>query len=146
MNDEIMLRQKVREAIQAERLPASHPEHTWGGPGSGAECTLCGAVIGPDALELELEFGRGNGGPGAGSYHVHTKCFAIWESERSADQKNAGSNGDTDPTCVLQALSLTADGSVTNPGSNGAGNLPRKGHDGTIAGSEREPGQEGERT
>ena len=42
MIDECTLREKVREVLQAEKLPNRRPDRTWGGPGVGADCAICG--------------------------------------------------------------------------------------------------------
>ena len=61
-------------------LPARRPDSIWGGPGAGACCTLCGACLSDDEMELEVEFSREDG-LGADKYHVHVSCFAVWEAE-----------------------------------------------------------------
>jgi len=55
-----------------------------GGPGIGAECGVCGVPVPADETEFELQFARDGGNPGLGDkYHVHLRCFAAWEVERS---------------------------------------------------------------
>lgn len=61
-------------------LPARRPDSIWGGPGGGACCTICGAQLSDDEMELEIEFAREDGF-GADRYHVHVSCFAAWEAE-----------------------------------------------------------------
>ncbi len=83
MSEESTLRQKAREAIEAGRLPSRHPERTWGGPGSGARCAICGECVRSDEMEFELEFARAELDEPAPEYlHVHIRCFAAWEFER----------------------------------------------------------------
>jgi hypothetical protein len=41
VNDEGTLREKAREVFQAGKLPNRRPDRTWGGPGVGADCTIC---------------------------------------------------------------------------------------------------------
>ena len=61
-------------------LPERRPDGIWGGPGAGASCTICGAGVSRDEVELEIEFARGDG-PGVDRYYVHVSCFAAWEAE-----------------------------------------------------------------
>ena len=86
MSDNPVLREKAREVIQAGTLPNRFPERTWGGPGVGADCTICNVPVTRDELEFEIEFannGEGNGnGETPQSHHVHIRCFAIWDQER----------------------------------------------------------------
>jgi hypothetical protein len=72
MPDEIRLRQQAREAIQNGKLPTRAPDRTWGGPGVGVECSVCGRAVTKAELEFEIEFAR-NG----------VRCFAAWEFERN---------------------------------------------------------------
>jgi hypothetical protein len=65
MPDEPILRQKAREAVQQGKLPARRPDPTWGGPGFGAHCTICGLPVVRDEVESEIEFAR-DGEPGVG--------------------------------------------------------------------------------
>lgn len=88
-NDECALREKAREAIRRGRLPKGKPDRTYGGPGSGMACVVCGVVVTRDDVELEIEFGRHGAMPGSDCYHVHPRCFIAWEFEgRSIDAGN----------------------------------------------------------
>ena len=71
MNNEATLREKAREAIQSGKLPATKPSRTWGGPGSGTECSVCGEPVKPDQMELEIEY-RPNGGTPASTITTST--------------------------------------------------------------------------
>jgi hypothetical protein len=82
MSDESTLREKARNVIHAGTLPNRRPDRTWGGPGAGVDCTICGMPVKHDDVELEIEFDRDDDDPDPGTYRVHTPCFAIWESER----------------------------------------------------------------
>jgi hypothetical protein len=86
MPDEPMLRQKAREAVRTGKLPARHPDRTWGGPGVGAPCTICELPVTKDQMELEIQFAHDGAVPGLDKFHVHVRCFAAWEFER----KHAG--------------------------------------------------------
>ena len=80
--DEFELRERVREAIRAGTLPDRDADRTWGGPGSGVHCAVCGQTLHPIESELELEFflDRPNGGPIV--RHLHGRCFLAWDAER----------------------------------------------------------------
>jgi hypothetical protein len=82
MSDEWTLREKAREVIRAGKLPNRRPDRTWGGPGVGADCTICGAPVKRDEAEFEIEFAGNGQGSGLRTYHVHVRCFAAWEFER----------------------------------------------------------------
>jgi hypothetical protein len=82
ISDECILREKARELIQAGALPNRRPDRTWGGPGSGADCSICRAPVGRDEVEFEIEFDRNGDGPGPSNHHVHLRCFAAWEVAR----------------------------------------------------------------
>jgi hypothetical protein len=81
MDDE-SVREKVREVIENEKLPNRRPDRTWGGPGVGAECTVCGRAVGRDEMEFEIQFAHDGKHPGLDKFHLHMRCFAIWEMER----------------------------------------------------------------
>jgi hypothetical protein len=82
MPDECTLREKAREVIQAQRLPNRRPDRMWGGPGVDADCMICGAPVKCDEIEYEIEFDRDCTDPGLDKYHVHIRCFALWDLER----------------------------------------------------------------
>jgi hypothetical protein len=111
MSEDGTLRQRVREAIDAGKLPDRSPVGLWGGPGCGASCAICGERIGIDEVEFELEFsaddepgclqvagnklnghssgngahsnGNGNGnGNGRDNLHMHLRCHAAWDLVR----------------------------------------------------------------
>lgn len=83
MADEPLLRRKARAAVQNGKLPAREPGRTWGGPGVGAPCAVCELPIGRDEMEFEIQFARNGDNPGVDKYHVHARCFAAWEFERT---------------------------------------------------------------
>ena len=85
MPDETALRTKAREAIRTGRMPSRRPDRTWGGPGVGVVCEVCGEAVTKDQLEMQVEFSRdGSSAPPAGLeiFHIHVRCFAAWEFER----------------------------------------------------------------
>ena len=71
------LHQQARAAIQSGKLPSRVPDRTWGGPGVGAACPICGLAVSQQEMEFEMEFARDK-------FHVHLKCYAAWEFERQA--------------------------------------------------------------
>src|SRR4029077_16206754 len=94
MNDDGVLHKKAREAIQSGRLPAMKPSRTWGGPGNGTPCSVCGEPVTRGQMELEIGYRRANGKPGLDSYFLHVKCFAAWECESQDHRAGAiSSNG-----------------------------------------------------
>jgi len=82
MPDEPRLREQAREAVKNGKLPARAPDRTWGGPGVGAPCSVCGVPMTRDELELEIEFAHDGANPGLDKFHLHVRCFAAWEFER----------------------------------------------------------------
>ena len=107
---ETILRGGGRQALRGAGLPERRPDGIWGGPGAGACCTICGAGVSRDEVELEIEF-AGDDGPGVDRYHVHVSCFAAWEAElRKAEAARARrvlpgtgekrQNGDRDDTSL----------------------------------------------
>jgi|SRR4030095_2249983 hypothetical protein len=82
MSDDCVLPEKVRELIQAGKLPRRAPERTWGGSGVGADCAICDVPVKGDELELEMEYARDGNDDTLDKYHVHVRCFVVWEHER----------------------------------------------------------------
>jgi hypothetical protein len=74
MKDECFLREKAQEAIRSGKLPAVKPGRTWGGPGNGTRCSMCGEPVTQGQMELEIE-------TGLDKYYLHVRCFAVWECE-----------------------------------------------------------------
>ena len=54
----------------------------WGGPGIGANCSICGAPVTSAEIEFEIQFARDGSNPELDKFHVHIRCFAAWEFER----------------------------------------------------------------
>jgi hypothetical protein len=80
MESEDVLRARAREAIDSGKLPDRRADRTWGGPGAGEMCPVCGRLVTHDDLEMQTEFERPEGG--LDKYHIHVRCFAAWEFER----------------------------------------------------------------
>jgi hypothetical protein len=85
MSDEDVLRQKARAAVRAGKLPARTPDRVWGGPGVDAPCPVCDLPVTKAEMEFEIQFARdGHGGGGdLDKFHLHRRCFAAWEFERT---------------------------------------------------------------
>jgi hypothetical protein len=82
--DELILREKAREAIRSGDLPISAPSRTFGGPGADQPCAVCGQTIPRDQMEFEIEFRHDSAAPGMNDVrHLHPRCFAAWEFERA---------------------------------------------------------------
>jgi hypothetical protein len=84
--DERLLRQRVRKAMQAGKLPNRYPDELLGGTVSGGQCALCGEAM-PGGVELELVFND----PGGGKVlHVHPRCMTVFERELDGVPRRAG--------------------------------------------------------
>lgn len=82
MLPESVLRDLARTAIRDGKLPSREPDRTWGGPGVGAACVVCGRPVTKEQLEFEIQFAYDGDHPGLDKFHVHLPCFAAWEFER----------------------------------------------------------------
>ncbi len=88
--DESTLRQQACEALQTGKLPHRRPERMWGGPGTGAACTICGKPLQPEEMGFELEFAFDGEHTGVVNHQVHVRCFAAWEFERDDVETSRG--------------------------------------------------------
>lgn len=79
MPDELLLREKAREAIRRRKFPERRPDRTARGPGVGALCTVCDRRVTRDEIGYAMEFAYG--AHGLERYEVHLNCFAAWEFE-----------------------------------------------------------------
>jgi hypothetical protein len=84
MRDELLLREKARDAVRNGKLPARQPDRTWGGPGVGAPCTVCVLPVTKDQMEFEIQFEHDGIERVLDNFHVHIRCFAAWEFERQS--------------------------------------------------------------
>jgi|SoiMetStandDraft_2_1073263.scaffolds.fasta_scaffold01738_6 hypothetical protein len=82
MSDESILRERAREVIRTGTLPGRRPDRMWGGPGAGADCAVCGTTVPRSQVEFEIEFFENGDESKVDKYHVHVRCFAVWELER----------------------------------------------------------------
>ena len=85
MPDETALRTKARETIRSGKMPSRRPDRSWGGPGVGLVCVVCGETVTNDQLEMQVEFSRDGDNAGLDIFHIHIRCFAAWEFERKND-------------------------------------------------------------
>ena len=72
--DDTLVRERVREMLAVNRLPADEPAKLWAGPSMGKPCNACGETI-RTATEYELDF------PTL-TILLHPRCYAIWNEER----------------------------------------------------------------
>jgi hypothetical protein len=78
--DESELHMKALVALRSGKLPNGRPARMWGGPGSGAECAVCGVQLAAGEVGLDVEFlVPGDVGPSRISHAFHVRCFAAWE-------------------------------------------------------------------
>jgi hypothetical protein len=91
MPNEAEIRQLAREALHKQRLPRERPDRTWGGPGIGVPCAVCQKPVSRDELEYEIQFSRDGADPSLDRFHLHLRCFAAWEMERTKPGNSAES-------------------------------------------------------
>jgi len=82
MPDEARLRNRAREAIRAGKLPCRQPDHTFGAPGNGESCALCGEPVAQDQMLIQIGYQR-DATSKSTSYHLHLGCHEAWEFERA---------------------------------------------------------------
>jgi hypothetical protein len=133
MGDDSTLRRKARQAIQGGKLPERFPDRTWGGPGAGDDCTICGASIESDELELEIEFAGSDGGLTRDRHHVHIRCFAAWEFELRQLKRGGKGAGNAPRPDSLVAAGPAAPGQGGDASARD-GALPRPAGEGKING------------
>ena len=89
MNDECRRRAKAREAIEKGKLPGMVPRLTWGGPGRGTVCAVCGEPVKRGEMELEVEYRRDGRTSDLDPYFFHVRCFTAWECESRNHMTNS---------------------------------------------------------
>lgn len=80
---EAPLREQVRLQLGDGTLPNEAPRRVYGGRGIGAYCRVCGQAVGSHENEMELQFIRDTDSLTINILHLHARCFAAWELERS---------------------------------------------------------------
>jgi hypothetical protein len=130
--------------VLSGKLPNRTPDHTWGGPGSGAECGICGLRIDQDETELEIEFRREDEGRFSDQYQVHVRCFGVWERERrSYTSQAAVAAGPAIPSIIGSASSSAAGrADPTSVARTSHRSLPDSGCRGKISGGGHTNGRE----
>ena len=83
MPNEQHIRALARKILQAGVMPRRDPDGTWGGKGVDVPCAICGERIRPDQVEYELLFEHDGVTPDVDLFHLHLRCFAAWEMERT---------------------------------------------------------------
>ena len=73
--EDVLVRERVREMLAANRLPAHDPVKLWAGPSMGKPCQVCGETI-ATPTEYELDFAP------TLTILLHPRCYAIWNEER----------------------------------------------------------------
>jgi hypothetical protein len=73
--DDAQVRERVRELLDARRLPSDDPVKLWAGPSMGKPCGACGETI-RTVTEYELDFAP------TLTILLHPRCYAIWNEER----------------------------------------------------------------
>ena len=63
--------------------PDENPIAPGAAPGVGAPCAVCEKPVTRDEVEYELQFAHDGATPGLDKYHLHLRCFAVWELERT---------------------------------------------------------------
>lgn len=81
--DETTIREKVVQRLQEGKLPRQPPDRLWGGPGVSAPCAVCDRPVKAEEMEFEVQYARDGGAPHFDVFHVHTRCYAVWELLRS---------------------------------------------------------------
>lgn len=80
---ETSLREKVRLQLGDGTLPKDGPRRVYGGLGIGVRCNICDRPVGADENELQLQFIHGTDSLTIVIFHLHPRCYAAWELERS---------------------------------------------------------------
>jgi hypothetical protein len=70
-----LVRQRVRQLLEAAKLPRASPAKLWVGPATSERCCCCGEAI-DTGYEYEVAFA------GAESLRFHPRCYIIWDEER----------------------------------------------------------------
>ena len=81
MPDEPILREKAARPSGAMHCRHGGRTAHSGGPGSGDVCAVCGEPVARHLIDLEMEFARPGVTPD--TLHLHLRCFAAWEFERT---------------------------------------------------------------
>ena len=83
MPNEQRIRALARNIVQAGLMSRRDPDGTWGGTGVDVPCAVCGERIRPDQVECELQFTHNAATRNVDLFHLHLRCLAAWEMERT---------------------------------------------------------------
>ena len=83
MLEQEQIRELARQAVQSGVMPRSVPESAMRGPGFGVRCTLCREPITINQVDHELHFRLPNAVAPLSRFHLHLRCVAAWEMERT---------------------------------------------------------------
>ena len=86
MPDEAVLREKALAAIRTGQLQTRRPDRTWSGAGVGFPCSVCARPIRRYDREVQMQFEHEGRVAGLDTFHVHLRCFAVWELARRQPQ------------------------------------------------------------
>jgi hypothetical protein len=79
-------RTQVSHLLRLGHLPDRHPDRTWGGPASAWPAGSVRNPIRRDQFEMEIQFAYDGYDRRLDKFHLHVRCFAVWELERTADE------------------------------------------------------------
>jgi len=83
MPNEKEIRALARKVLNAGTIPRRDPDRTWGGTGMDRPCVICRERVTRDQTEYELQFSHDGANPVLDRFHLHLRCFAAWEMERT---------------------------------------------------------------
>lgn len=75
LSQELALRLRIRERIEAGVLPVIVPDEVRAGYGAGASCVACDLLITSTQVEYEIEDTQA-----ARSLRFHLSCYAVWQA------------------------------------------------------------------
>jgi CheY-like chemotaxis protein len=104
MDNEAVLREQAHEATRTGTLPARRPDRTWTGPGVGFACAVCARPVRRYDREVQVQFEHTGRVTGLDTFHLHLRCFAVWELERGVAPRRGG---------AMPRAILIVDGSVS---------------------------------
>jgi hypothetical protein len=84
MDDERSLRRRARAKIDRAEIPNRSPIRLWGGPPGSVTCAICDRPLPHSELAVTVLFEPLTLDVRGEVYHLHLRCFAAWEFERSA--------------------------------------------------------------
>ena len=85
-----LLRTRAIERMKAGQLPKERPVSCFAGAASNKPCSLCDSQIVPPDIEFELDFEVPTGRT---TIRLHSRCYEIWDTERSNTQRAPGEGG-----------------------------------------------------